>query len=117
MAIRVKRVYDAPAPQDGARILVDRLWPRGLTKQAAALDGWDKALAPSDALRKWVHAHPDAWDEFRSRYRAELETPEGRAALTALRRMGKDGAVTLLFAARTNERNNATVLAEILAET
>lgn len=116
MAIRVKRVYDAPAPDDGARILVDRLWPRGLTKEAAALDGWDKAVSPSDALRKWVHANPDAWDEFRSRYRAELATPEGRAALAALRARAGQGRVTLLFAARTTERNNATVLAQFLAE-
>lgn len=114
--IRVKRVYDPPAPEDGARILVDRLWPRGLTKEAARLDDWAKALAPSDALRRWYHADPEAWDEFRTRYRAELATVEAAAALAALRRRAREGTVTLLFASKNLARNNADALALIAAE-
>lgn len=116
MQIAVKRVYDAPAPQDGARILVDRLWPRGLTREAAALDDWDKLVSPSNELRRWFHAHMDEWDEFRARYRSELATPDGAAALAALRARAKKGRVTLLFASKEIERNNATVLAEFLRE-
>lgn len=116
MSIKVKRVYDPPAPEDGARILVDKLWPRGLTKQAAALDDWAKALAPSDALRSWFHAHRDQWDAFAARYRAELETPAAREALKALKARANKGRVTLLFASKEIDRNNATELAEILRE-
>ena len=111
----VKRVYDRPAPDDGARILVDKLWPRGLTKEAAALDDWAKALAPSHDLRRWFHAHPDEWDAFRDRYRKELETPAARDAMAALKARAKRGRVTLLFASKNLVRNNAEVLAEALS--
>ncbi len=112
----VKRVYDPPAPDDGARILVDKLWPRCLTKEAAALDDWAKALAPSDALRRWCHAHPDEWDAFRARYREELETPAAGAAMAALKARAKRGRVTLLFASKNLARNNADALAEFLTQ-
>lgn len=114
MPFRAKRVYDAPAPEDGARVLVDRLWPRGLTKEAAALDDWAKAVAPSDALRKWFHAHMDEWTTFQARYARELETPQAREAIAALRARGEKGRVTLLYASKQTERNNATELMEIL---
>ncbi|MBL8587123.1 MAG: DUF488 family protein [Methylobacteriaceae bacterium] len=114
--IRVKRVYDPPAPEDGARILVDRLWPRGLTKAAARLDDWAKPLAPSDDLRRWYHAHPEGWNRFCERYREELATPEAAQALAALRARAKAGTVTLLFASKNLVRNNADALAEIVAQ-
>ncbi len=112
--IRVKRVYDSPAPEDGARILVDRLWPRGLTKEAARLDDWPKALAPSDDLRRWYHAHPDGWATFLARYREELSAPEASAALAALKARARRETVTLLFASKNLSGNNADALALIL---
>ncbi len=114
MPFRTKRVYDAPAPDDGARILVDRLWPRGLTKEAAALDEWEKALAPSDELRKWFHAHLEEWTVFERRYAHEMEAPQARAAMQALRARAAKGVVTLLYASKQTDRNNATALAQML---
>lgn len=111
-AIRVKRIYDEPSPSDGARVLVDRLWPRGLTKAAAHLDAWHKTVAPSTELRTWFHSNLDRWDEFRERYRAELDAnPEGLDELLVL--AGADP-LTLLYAARDEARNHALVLREIL---
>lgn len=110
----VKRVYDPPQKADGARILVDRLWPRGLTRDAAALDDWAKDVAPSNDLRTWFHAHTDQWDEFRARYAGELEAPAAQAAMQALKARAKQGRVTLLFSSKQTERNNATALAEFL---
>ena len=81
MTVALKRVYAEPSPSDGARVLVDRLWPRGLTKEAAALDAWLRDLAPSDELRKWFHAHPQQWSKFREKYLKELR---GKAAHDAL---------------------------------
>ena len=112
--IRVKRVYDPPAPEDGARILVDRLWPRGLTKEAARLDDWPKALAPSDDLRRWYHAHPEGWDDFLARYREELAAPEANAALQTLKARTRRETVTLLYASKNLANNNADALALIL---
>ena len=112
--IRVKRVYDSPAPEDGARILVDRLWPRGRTKAAARLDDWPQALAPSDALRRGYHAHPDGWATFLARYREELSAPEASAALAALKARARRETVTLLFASKNLSGNNADALALIL---
>jgi uncharacterized protein YeaO (DUF488 family) len=115
MAISVKRVYDPPSRTDGARVLVDRLWPRGISKDAAKLTAWLKDLAPSDDLRKWYHARPSQWLAFRKKYLEELRTPEASAALEQLYDLTEDNdCVTLLFASRNVEKNNATVLKELL---
>ena len=110
--IAIKRIYDPPAPSDGRRILVDRLWPRGVAKEAAKLDEWLKEIAPSDELRTWFGHDPARWEEFRARYREELH---GHAELIErLRAEAKKGVVTLLFAARDEEHNNAVVLKELI---
>lgn len=115
MAIAVKRVYEAPLRSDGARVLVDRLWPRGLTKDAAALDAWLRDLAPSNELRQWYHANPEGWLLFRKRYLKELTAPEATAAVEKLHSLaGTKRNLTLLYASRNEERNNATVLKELL---
>jgi uncharacterized protein YeaO (DUF488 family) len=115
MAIVVKRVYEAPAKADGTRVLVDRLWPRGLTKQAAALDAWMKDLAPSNDLREWSHAHPDEWETFRRRYLKELASPEATAPLEELHQLAAGRKrLTLLFAFTNEDRNNAVVLKDLL---
>lgn len=111
--IRIKRAYDPPAPEDGRRVLVDRLWPRGISKEEARLDEWLRELAPSDALRKWFGHDPARWEEFRRRYREELKGHE--KLLNVLRCEGKRGTVTLLFGARDEEHNNAVVLKEVLS--
>ena len=110
--VKIKRVYDEPERGDGERILVDRLWPRGLSKRAAAVDQWTKELGPSDELRKWFGHDPARWREFRRRYLSELKGQ--RETLAALARKGKREAVTLLFAARDTERNDAVVLKEAI---
>lgn len=115
MSVSLKRVYEAPAPGDGARVLVDRLWPRGLTKQQAALDAWLRDLAPSNELRTWYHAHPEQWPSFRKKYLAELRSDEARSALQKLYEIQHSHEqLTLLFASRNLERNNATVLKELV---
>jgi uncharacterized protein YeaO (DUF488 family) len=111
----VKRVYEEPARSDGTRVLVDRLWPRGLSKARAAVGRWLRDLAPSDALRKWFHAHPEAWAMFRKRYLKELARPESAQALDELYRLANQRKkLTLLFASRNEERNNAVVLKDLL---
>ena len=112
--IRIRRAYDPPAKEDGARILVDRLWPRGLTKERARVDLWLKELAPSTELREEFHHDPARWEEFRRRYREEL-TANGET-LGQLRREAGEGTVTLLFAARDEDHNNAVVLKELLEQ-
>ena len=115
MKIATKRVYDEPARSDGARVLVDRLWPRGISKQSAGLTEWLKDIAPSNELRKWYHARPAQWVAFRRRYLEELREPEANAALERLYELASSRAkVTLLFGSRNLERNNATVLKELL---
>lgn len=115
MQIATKRVYDEPARSDGARVLVDRLWPRGLTKDAVRLTEWLKDLAPSNELRKWFHARPSQWLAFRKRYLVELRAPEANAAVERLYQIATSREkVTLLFASRSIDRNNATVLKELL---
>src|SRR5215469_15926920 len=110
MTIALKRVYEEPSRQDGARLLVDRLWPRGLTKEKAALDAWLKDLAPSDELRKWYHAHPQQWSKFRERYLTELSSKAAQDALQELYDLkDKRDRVTLLYASKNQEHNNATV--------
>jgi uncharacterized protein YeaO (DUF488 family) len=114
--VRVKRVYEPPEPKaDGVRVLVDRLWPRGLAKADAQLDEWDKDVAPSRELRKWYAHDPDKYEEFVERYRAELATPEGDLALRTLRaRAGQGGTMTLLTAAKDLEYGHVGVLVEEL---
>lgn len=112
--IRVRRVYETPTTDDGARVLVDRLWPRGLTKQKAHLDEWCKEIGPSTALRAWYAHDPDRFAEFSRRYRDELEDPERAAALDHLRGLADAGTVTLLTATKRAELSEAAVLAEVL---
>ena len=113
--LTVKRAYETPARSDGARVLVDRLWPRGLTKEAAAVTVWLRDLAPSDALRAWYHANPESWPQFRKRYFKELTRPEAAPALNAIYELAsKRKQVTLLFASRNVERNNAVALKELM---
>jgi len=110
--IRLKRVYEPAERKDGRRILVDRLWPRGLAKEKAAIDYWARDVAPSAELRRWYGHEPDKWPEFRRRYAAELEANPG-AVRTLLDQM-KTGTVTFVFAAKEPEHNNATALLEYL---
>jgi uncharacterized protein YeaO (DUF488 family) len=115
MAVVIKRVYEPASRADGARVLVDRLWPRGLTKAAAAPDEWLRDLAPSDELRRWYHARPDQWPSFRKKYLKELSRPEAEDALRRLYQIAhKRKRLTLLFASKNETRNNATVLKELL---
>jgi uncharacterized protein YeaO (DUF488 family) len=115
MSVRTRRIYDEPSDDDGARVLVDRLWPRGVSKAAARLDAWERDLSPSDELRREFHGHPERWDEFRARYRQELEERDGAAeALARLRELAAGGMLTLLYAANDEKRNNAVALAEML---
>jgi uncharacterized protein YeaO (DUF488 family) len=112
--IRIKRVYEPPEPSDGIRVLVDRLWPRGLAKEKARIDQWQKDLAPSDALRRWFGHDPGKWNEFKRRYRQELgrKTEE----LRELAGQARHGIVSLLYAARDEAHNNAVVLKEVLGK-
>jgi uncharacterized protein YeaO (DUF488 family) len=114
MTVSVKRVYEKPSRRDGIRVLVDRLWPRGLAKQDAGVDQWLRDLAPSTQLRKWFHAHPDQWIKFRQRYLKELAEDQASTALATLYRLNNKGRITLLFASRNEEHNNATVLKELM---
>ncbi|MEM8964255.1 MAG: DUF488 family protein [Acidobacteriota bacterium] len=114
MELRVKRVYDPVSANDGLRILVDRLWPRGLSKEKAAIDHWLKNTAPSTELRKWFHAHLEDWDTFRERYHAELDdNPEIVAEVREL--VNTDDVCTLLFSTREQERNHALLLRDYLS--
>jgi uncharacterized protein YeaO (DUF488 family) len=115
MTIALKRVYAEPSPQDGVRILVDRLWPRGLKKSEVALDAWLKDLAPSNELRKWFHAHPQQWSKFREKYLKELTAEAANTALQRLYELRKQRRrLTLLFASKNEECNNALVLKQLL---
>jgi len=111
--IKLKRIYDKPSDDDGYRILVDRLWPRGVSKAAAKLDEWDREIAPSTELRKWFDHKEERFAEFSKRYREELKD-KGKA-LDQLREIAKKQTVTLLYAAKNPEMNQAVVLKEVLA--
>ena len=112
MHIKIKRVYLQPDEEDGMRILVDRLWPRGLTKEKASVDLWLKEIAPSTELRKWFGHAPERWKEFQARYRAELRKNTEQVSL--LKRKTAKGVVTLLYGAKDEEHNEAVVLQTLL---
>jgi len=112
--IHIKRVYDPSAKEDGARFLVERLWPRGMKKDALHMDAWYKNLAPSDDLRRWFSHDPAKWKEFQRRYQAELA--DNSAACQTLLDAAKQGNITLLYSARDTERNNALALKSYLEE-
>ena len=112
MTIDLKRVYEAPAKEDGSRILVDRLWPRGLTRKKAHLDLWLKEIAPSTELRKWFAHDPTKWAEFKTRYKAELKDKPEQMAL--LKKEAAKGRATLLYGAKDEQRNEAIVLQQLL---
>lgn len=115
MAIVLKRVYEKATRSDGTRVLVDRLWPRGLSKENARVHAWLRELAPSDGLRQWFHAHPEGWAQFRKRYLKELMRPETESSLEELHGLAANNRrVTLLFASKNEIRNNAVVLKELL---
>jgi uncharacterized protein YeaO (DUF488 family) len=115
MNVVVKRVYEAVSPSDGVRVLVDRLWPRGLTKEDAAVKFWLRELAPSTDLRQWFHANPEGWRMFRKRYLKELVGEKSSAAVEKLHHLAEGKRrVTLLYASRNVEHNNAIVLKELL---
>jgi uncharacterized protein YeaO (DUF488 family) len=110
--VQLKRAYEAPSPDDGTRILVDRLWPRGVAKARAALDDWMKDIAPSNELRQWFAHDPARWDEFRARYRDELREHEDLVA--TLRKLAQQGRITLVYSARDEAHNDAVVLRDVL---
>jgi uncharacterized protein YeaO (DUF488 family) len=111
--IRLKRAYEPPAPEDGTRVLVDRLWPRGVRKSEAAIDCWLKEIAPSSELRRWFGHDPSRWEEFQRRYRAELSSrPE---LLDRLRALADRGTLTLVYSAHDEDHNDAVVLRGMLA--
>ena len=112
--VRVRRVYDEPSPEDGARVLVDRIWPRGLTKERAGIGEWAKVVAPSTELRRWYGHDPSKFDQFRRRYQTELAEPDRQAALRHLRDLARSGPLTLVTATRDIDHSQASVLAEHL---
>lgn len=112
--VTVGRVYDEPSPADGARVLVDRIWPRGLSKAKAQLSEWCKAVAPSTELRKWYQHDPERFEQFSHKYRAELDEPERAEALAHLRELARHGNLTLLTASKRADISEATVLASVL---
>jgi uncharacterized protein YeaO (DUF488 family) len=112
MDVRLKRAYEPASAEDGCRVLVDRLWPRGVSKEQAKLDEWDQSLAPSSQLREWFGHEPDRFPEFRRRYVDELRA--NRPRLRELRRRARTGTLTLVYSAHDSEHNDAVVLAEVL---
>jgi uncharacterized protein YeaO (DUF488 family) len=112
MDVRLKRAYDPASPTDGYRVLIDRLWPRGISREQARLDGWEKELAPSATLRQWFGHDPGRFEEFRRRYIEELRRQRPR--LTALRRRARDGTLTLVYSAHDTDHNDAVVLGEVV---
>ena len=113
MPVQLKRIYDEKSLSDGQRILVDRLWPRGMSKASAGVDRWMKEIAPSTELRNWFGHKPERWEEFQKRYRAELRQ---NPALEELRAMAQQGMVTLLYAAKDQTHNHALVLQDMLRD-
>ncbi|WP_026987254.1 DUF488 domain-containing protein [Fodinicurvata fenggangensis] len=116
LSIRLKRAQDDPADNDGTRVLVDRVWPRGISKDRLKLDRWLKEVAPSKELRQWFGHDPEKWAEMQRRYRAELEGGEQRQAFEELKELARQGRVTLVFAARERAHNQAVILKQLLEE-
>ena len=116
VSIALKRAYEEPATSDGTRVLVERLWPRGLSKERAHIDLWLKDVAPSTELRQWFHHDPQKFPEFRRRYKAELQSEAAQEGLTRLREIAKQGQLTLVFAAHDAEHSNAVVLRDLLLQ-
>jgi uncharacterized protein YeaO (DUF488 family) len=114
--IRLVRAYDPPTPDDGYRVLVDRLWPRGRTKKELRLDAWERDLGPSNELRRWFGHDPARWDEFAARYRAELAAPEKAQLLDGLAQRARRGRLAIVFGARDTEHNQARVVADEVVE-
>lgn len=114
LTVRVRRIYDEPTRMDGTRVLVDRVWPRGLSKDEARIDEWFMQVAPSTKLRKWYAHDPDRFTEFTRRYLADLEDPERSEALFALHRLARDRTVTLLTATKDIEISQPAVLADVI---
>lgn len=112
--MKIKRVYEKPEKEDGVRILIDRLWPRGLTKEKAKVDLWLKDIAPSTALRKWFGHDPAKWEEFKKKYLAELK--DKKELVKEIKSKGKEGPVTLVYGAKDEKHNDAVVLQELLAK-
>ncbi len=116
MPVTIRRAYDEPRPDDGYRVLVDRVWPRGRSRDQLRIDEWLRDVAPSDELRKWFGHDPARWDEFRRRYREELAEPDRAPLLASLVQKAERGHLTLVYGARDPEHNQAVVLAEAIGE-
>jgi uncharacterized protein YeaO (DUF488 family) len=116
LSVALKRAYEEPAASDGTRVLIERLWPRGLSKERAHIDLWLKDVAPSTELRQWFHHDPQKFPEFRRRYEAELKSEGAQEALAKLREIAKQGQLTLVFAAHNAEYSNARVLHDLLLQ-
>ena len=114
LSVALKRAYDEPSASDGTRVLVERLWPRGISKEHAHIDLWLKDVAPSTELRKWYNHDPQKFQEFRRRYENELKSEAAQTALTRLREIAKQGQLTLIFAARDTEHSSAAILQDLL---
>lgn len=114
--IKLKRAYEAPEPDDGIRVLVDRVWPRGVSRDDLSIDRWEKEIAPSQELRRWFGHDPERWAEFRERYLQELRDPDKQAALDRLAEEARSHTVTLVYGARDTEHNQAVVLKEYLTK-
>lgn len=112
--VKTKRIYEDPSNRDGYRVLVDRLWPRGVSKEAAKLDEWLKELGPSDELRKWFNHDPDKFSEFKQRYKQQLKSKKREQALQKLTNLKKEKTLTLLFAAKEEKYNHTQILKEVL---
>jgi uncharacterized protein YeaO (DUF488 family) len=116
LSVALKRAYDEPATSDGTRVLVERLWPRGISRERAHIDLWLKDVAPSTELRKWYNHDPQKFPEFRRRYETELKSVAAQVALTKLREIAKQGQLTLIFAARDADHSNAVILQDLLLQ-
>ena len=114
--LKIKRAYDKPLSSDGKRILIDRLWPRGVTKAEAGIDEWLKELGPSTELRKWFGHDPQKWEEFRKKYIKELSAPDKEALLVGIARAAQHGDVTLIYSAKDTEHNDVIVLEELITK-